>query len=202
MKMRCLICMFFVFGLVAGCMPPPEDIVLDSFEGLINKETVDYGVADGSSIKVTADTSNPVCGQQALKVEYDLKPSGYMWIARGYNLDVSGAAKWNYKPEEVSWKRYDAVSVQMYGSNSGGVIAFDLKDRGGELWRFLLDDDFAGWKEIVCPFEHFFPRSDWQPETANNNEILDFPVMSFQFEPRLGGKGSYMFDCVKIIRMK
>jgi hypothetical protein len=90
----------------------------------------------------------------------------------------------------------------MYGSNSSGVIAFDLKDKGGELWRFLIDDDFSGWKEVVCPLKEFFPRGDWQPETAERNEKLDFPVTSFQFEPRLPGKGAYYFDCVKLTYIK
>jgi Carbohydrate binding domain (family 11) len=202
MRIKHLILIFGIIAFTAGCMFAPEDIVLDSFEGPINKETVDYGVADGSTIEVTADTANAACGAQSLRVEYDLKPSGYMWIARGYGLDVKGAAQWNYKPEEISWKRYNAITIQMYGSGSDSVVAFDLKDKGGELWRFLLDDDFKGWKEIVCPFEHFFPRGDWQPETAENNEVLDFPIMSFQFEPRLGGKGSYTFDCIKVIRTK
>jgi hypothetical protein len=200
-KLKYLVFVILMIGFF-GCMPPPQDLVLDSFEGLINQETVDYGISEGSTIVVTADNHDPVCGQQALRVAYNLKPSGYMWIARGYGLDVEGAAKWNYRPQEIPWKRYNAISVQMKGTGSGGVVAFDLKDSGGELWRFFLDDDFQGWKEIVCRFDEFSPRSDWQPETADNNEILDFPIMSFQFEPRLRGVGIYMFDCVSVVNRK
>ena len=78
--------------------------------------------------------------------------------------------------------------------------AFDIKDKGQEVWRFLLDDDFTGWKEIACSLKEFFPRKDWQPETAERNEVLDFPIMSFQFEPRLPGKGTYYFDCLKLVK--
>jgi hypothetical protein len=176
--------------------------MIDSFEGPLTKETVDYGAAEGSSVKVEADTGIKVCDAQSLKIEYDLKPSGYMWIARGYNLDIKGAAAWIVKPQDVKWRSYYAVSMQMYGSNTGGVIAFDLKDAGGEIWRFIIDDDFTGWKEIVCPLKEFFPRKDWQPDTATKNEVIDFPIMSFQFEPRLPGKGVYYFDCVKVIKKK
>ncbi len=70
------------------------------------------------------------------------------------------------------------------------------------MWRFLLDDDFEGWKEIICPFEQFFVRGDWQPEEAIKNEIIDFPVMAFQLEPRLPGKSAYYFDCLKVIKYK
>lgn len=125
-----------------------------------------------------------------------------MWIARGYDLDVEGAAAWLVSPQEIDWPKYNALKVSMYGGNSGGVVALDIKDSGGEMWRFLLDDDYQGWKEIVCPFEEFFPRKDWQPDDAKKNDIIDYPVKSFQFEPRLPGKGVFYFDCVKLGKVK
>ncbi|MDD3296434.1 MAG: carbohydrate binding domain-containing protein [Candidatus Omnitrophica bacterium] len=188
--------------LALACSQPPEDVLVDSFEGMINSETVDFGSSENSSLSVSAGKEQKICGQQSLKIEYELKPSGYMWIARGYGLDVGGAGKWEVQPQDIAWKKYNAISVQVYGSNSSGVIAFDLKDKGGELWRFIIDDDFSGWKEVVCPLKEFFPRGDWQPDTAERNEKLDFPVLSFQFEPRLPGKGTYYFDCVKLTYIK
>ena len=185
-----------------GCSSAPVEVTIDSFEGPLTKETVDYGASEGTSLKVEADTTIKMCGSQSLKIEYELKPSGYMWIARGYNLDVKGAAKWEVLPQDVKWRAYNAISLEMYGSNSGGVVAFDIKDKGGEIWRYIIDDDFTGWKEIICPFKDFFVRKDWQPDSATKNETLDFPVMSFQFEPRLPGKGVYYFDCVKLVRIK
>jgi hypothetical protein len=115
---------------------------------------------------------------------------------------VKGAGKWIVEPKDIKWRAYNAISLQMYGSNSGGVVAFDIKDKGGEIWRYIIDDDFTGWKEITCRFKDFFLRRDWQPDSAEKNEMLDFPVMSFQFEPRLPGKGIYYFDCVRLIRAK
>ena len=190
-----------IAGLLVGCQPV-EDVVIDSFEGPINKETVDYGASEGSSVTVSSSTDIVQCGDQSLRVEYNLKPSGYMWIARGYGLDVKDAGDWEVKPKDIPWKKYNAIKLYMYGRNSGAVIAFDVKDAKGELWRFLLDDDFTGWKEIVCPLKDFFPRTDWQPETAERNEVLDFPIMSFQFEPRLPGQSVYYFDCITVAREK
>ncbi|MCK4917599.1 MAG: hypothetical protein KAJ14_10925 [Candidatus Omnitrophica bacterium] len=187
---------------LVGCSQSPKEVLLDSFEGELNKETVDFGSAEGSSVQVFADRDKKVCGDQSLKIEYNLKPTGYMWVSRGYNLDVKGAAKWQVHPKDVEWSKYNSVSVQMYGSNSNGVIALDLKDKGGEIWRFLIDDDFSGWKEIICPIIEFFPRSDWQPDIAEKNEILDFPLMSFQFEPRIFGVNEFYFDCFKLVNLK
>jgi hypothetical protein len=183
-----------------SCSPAPKEILIDSFEGEINSTTVDFGAKEGSSLKVEADKTFKVCGEQSLKVDYDLKPSGYMWVARGYNLDVKGAAKWLVAPQKIKWRKYDAFVIYMYGRNSEGVIAFDIKDSGGEMWRFLIDDDFRGWKEVVCPFNEFFVRKDWQPQEAERNEVLDFPIMSFQIEPRMPQKGVYYFDCIKIVK--
>ena len=191
-----LICVFI------GCAKVPDEVMIDSFEWPIDKETVDYGASEGSSVKVEADTQQKVCDAQSLKIEYELKPSGYMWIARGYGLDVKGAARWLIAPAEIKWKAYNAISLQIYGSNSGGVVAFDIKDAKGEIWRFIIDDDFSGWKEIICPFKDFFVRRDWQPDKATKNDLIDFPIMSFQFEPRLPGTGTFYFDCVKVVKAK
>ncbi len=195
-----LVSLFLVFS--SSCSKGPSELLLDSFEGAINKETVDFGSSKNSSLKVIAGEGIKVCGEQSLKLDYQLNPSGYMWIARGYGLDVKGAAQWLIEPKAINWAEYNAFSLSMHGNNSGGIIAFDLKDSGGELWRFFLDDDTSGWKKVVCPLAEFFPRGDWQPEDSDQNEVLDFPIMSFQFEPRIIGKGVYYFDCIKLIRVK
>ncbi|UCC94616.1 MAG: hypothetical protein JSW40_07335 [Candidatus Omnitrophota bacterium] len=191
-----------VFVIILGCSQGPVDLVIDNFEGDIHSETVDFGASEESSVEVAAERTIKASGMQSLKIEYVLKPSGYMWVARGYNLDVKGAGQWQIRPEEIKWSQYNALKLSMYGSNAGGVVALDIKDAGGEMWRFLLDDDFEGWKEITCRFNDFFVRRDWQPETADRNEVLDFPLMSFQFERRLPGEGTYYFDCIKLAKVK
>lgn len=200
MKNCLLLIGFCLVFILTGCSSP--EFMLDSFEGDLNSKTVDFGASENSILKVLAAKDIKVCQEQALKLEYDLKPSGYMWAARGFGLDVKGAAAWLGEPEDIKWNKYNAISVYIYGEGKGGVVAFDIKDAGGEFWRYLLDDDSKGWKEVICPFKLFFARSDWQPDNADNNEVLDFPLMSFQFEPRLPGKGVYYFDCIKLIRVK
>jgi len=191
---------FILFFL--SCAPSSHDVLIDSFEGELNEKTVDFGSSTNSSVKIEASTDKKVCGAQSLKIIYELKPSGYMWVARGFNLDVEGAGVWLIRPEQIEWQNYMGMGLYMYGTNSGGVIAFDIKDKGKEMWRFLIDDDFSGWKEIIMPFNNFFARKDWQPQNADNNNVLDFPIMSFQLEPRFPPKGIYYFDCVKLIKKK
>ena len=203
-KKEILFLAFSIFLIVCGCVShhKGEKLLIDSFEGEINAQTVDFGAGPNSSIKVEASKDIKFCGDQSLKVEYELAPSSYMWVARGFNIDVKGAAKWLIKPQEINWKKYNAFSFYMYGSNSQGVVAFDIKDSKNEMWRFIVKDNFQGWKEIICPLDKFFPRGDWQPDNAETNQVLDFPIVSFQFEPRLPGKGVYYFDCVSLIRVK
>lgn len=185
---------------LTSCSQPRDEIMLDSFEGELNSQTVDFGSSPNSYLKVEPAKNLKICGEQSIKIIYELKPSGYMWVARGYKLDVKGAGKWLVKPQDIDWKDFDAFSVYMYGRNTQGIVALDIKDAGGEMWRFIINDDFQGWKEIICPFSQFFARTDWQPDNAKKNEILDFPINSFQFEPRSPGKGVYYFDCLKLIK--
>lgn len=195
-----------VFGLmiISACSNKPasqysQEVPLDSFEGAINKKTVDFGSSKDTKIVVTAAKDKKVCGNQSLQIEYDLNPSGYMYCARGYGLNVFGSVWEGPKPPEITWDKFDGISVQVYGSKSGD-IAMDVKDGGGEMWRYLIQDDFNGWKEVFIPFFLFKVREDWQPSTADGNKILDFPIQSFQFEPRKPGPGKVNFDCVKIVK--
>ncbi len=194
------ISIFFI--LSASCSQGSSSLLLDSFEGEITNRSVDFGASEGSSLVVSADREIKVCGEQSLRIEYELRPSGYMWIARGQGLDVAGADKWLVSAKEIKWSKYSAFSLSMHGNDSGGIIALDIKDAGGELWRFLIDDDKTGWKEVRCPFVDFFPRGDWQPEVARRDGVLDFPIMSFQFEPRILGNQVYHFDCLRLIKLR
>ena len=199
----CLVCALF---LATGVKAQEEkDLLFDDFEGMITggaDGTVDFGSGSGSAVRVSASRDIKNTGDQALKVEYEAVPGGYMWIARGYGLDVKGAACWLATPEEINWKDYTAISFYMYGQDSKGNIAFDIKDNGNEMWRFMVEDNFTGWKQVVCPFEQFFSRSDWQPNTADKNDALDFPVKSFQFEPLPESQGVLYFDTVELIQAK
>lgn len=177
-----------------------DGLVIDDFEGEISPVTVDYGAGGGSAIKVSASKDIKYHGQQAIKLDYDSVSGGYMWVARGYKLDVKGADRWLKRPEEIVWSDYSSLSFYMYGSNSGSSIAVDIADSDFELFRFMVKDDFQGWKQIVCPFDKFFSRGDWQPDKAETNAELDFPINSYRFEPRSITKGLIYIDYVHLIR--
>jgi hypothetical protein len=86
----------------------------------------------------------------------------------------------------------------MYGNDSKTRVAVDLKDSGNEMWRIIVTDDFKGWKQVVCPLKDFFARSDWQPDNADKNGAIDFPLKSYQFEPLAVAKGTLYFDDVEL----
>lgn len=178
-----------------------DKVVLDDFEGSISggaAGTVDFGSGGGSSVEVTAAKDIKYSGSQSLKVVFDAVPGGYMWIARGYGLDAKNSV-WLAQPETIDWGKYKGISFYMFGSNSGANIAVDIKDAGGELWRFLITDNFKGWQKVDCLFPSFSARSDWQPDSADKNGQLDFPVKSYQFEILPQAKGTLYFDEVELI---
>ena len=202
MKRFVLIAVFLFFGLSCGWAE--SKVLLDDFEGLISggpQGTVDFGSGNGSSLEVTGDTSIKHSGQQSIKVNFDAVSGGYMYIARGFGLDAENTA-WLVKPEDINWAKVAAISFWMYGSNSQTNIAIDIKDNGNEMWRFITIDDKTGWKEVVCPLVEFFPRGDWQPDSADRNGELDFPIRSYQFEPLPVAKGTLYFDQVMLVMKK
>jgi hypothetical protein len=189
-----------VLCTISLCCAQNKDLLLDDFEGQITggpDGTIDFGAGAGSSVEVIAAADIKNTGMQAIKVTYDAISDGYMWVARGFGLDAKNAA-WLVKPVDIDWKAYKAVTFYMYGSGSKAAIAFDIKDNGNEIWRSMVTDDFQGWKKIVCPLDKFFVRGDWQPDNADKNAALDFPVKSYQFEPRPIAKGVVYFDTVSL----
>ena len=191
----------FVLCMLVSCNAQEKGLLIDDFEIQISggpDGTVDFGSGGGSSIEVTGAADIKYSGQQSLKVAYDAVPGGYMWIARGLDLDAKNAA-WLINPQDIDWSKFNAISFYMYGSDSKARIALDIRDNGFQIWRFMVEDDFVGWKRIVCPFNEFFVRTDWQPDKADKNAVLDFPLKSFQFEPRPEAKGTVYFDDVELI---
>ena len=177
-----------------------KSLLLDDFQGVISggpEGTVDFGAGNGSSVEVSAAADIARTGKQSLKVAFEAVPGGYIYVARGFGLNAKNTA-WSTKPEEINWKEYNVISFYMYGSGSKAKVAFDLKDAGGEIWRFIAEDNSDGWKRIICPFQDFFARSDWQPDNADKNAVLDFPLKSYQFEPLPEAKGKFYFSAVEL----
>jgi len=189
--------------LMAGVvLAAGDNLLLDDFEVTITsgpEGTVDAGAGNGSTVTVSQATDIKNTGDKSLKVIYDAAPGGYIYVARGTGLDAKNA-NWPIKPEDIKWQEYNALSFYIYGTDSKAKIAFDIKDNGGEIWRYVAEDDFKGWKRVICSFDKFVVRDDWQPEGADKNAALDFPIKVFQFEPLAGSKGTLYFDTVEIIK--
>jgi len=179
-----------------------NNLLLDDFEISISngpEGTVDFGSGNGSNVEVTESVDIKNSGSKALKVVYDAVGGGYIYVSRGTGLDAKNA-NWSIKPSDIKWEEYNAISFYVYGTDSKAKIAFDIKDNGGEIWRFVTQDDFKGWKRVVCNFEKFGVRDDWQPENAEKNSQLDFPIKIFQFEPLADSKGTLYFDTVELVK--
>jgi len=189
-------------GLTVFSFAESDSLLIEDFEVPISggaEGTVDFGAGNGSNVTVTADKSIKNSGDQAIRIDYDAVPGGYMYIAKGAGLDAKNAS-WSLKPEDIKWEEYSAVSFYIYGADSKHNLAFDIKDNGGELWRFTVVDDFKGWKKVVCVFDKFIVRDDWQPDSADKNGKLDFPIKIFQFEPLPEGKGTIYIDTVELVK--
>lgn len=201
--MKKLLILTAIFVLVAAAISFAEKkfLVIDDMEGAISgvpEGTVDFGGGNGSSVTVTASKDIKQSAGQSMKVDYDSIANGYMWIARGSGLDAKNS-KWDIDAKNIDWGKYEAISFYMYGEDSKRDVAFDIKDNGGEIFRFIVNDNFKGWKQIVCAFDKFYARDDWQPESAEKNGTIDFPLKSYQFEPKGEGKGTLYFDAVALI---
>lgn len=198
-----IICAYFYINAVRK-----DAVLVESFEGKIGADTVDYGSSPNSSIAVKAATKSSRCGRQSVEIKYDLKPYGYVYFAKGYGLhhrkDVNtwggGQSGWLVPPDKISWKDYDAFSILLKGKNVGQV-AIDLKDSGGELWRHTVPVEGRGWTKFTVPLDHFSVRRDWQPESADLNNFMDYPFTSFQLEPKKPGIGTLYADCVKFVEL-
>ena len=194
--------LLLVLGLALFCFAQEKSLLIDDFEIAVSNGpdgTVDFGAGNGSSVTVASAADTKYSNKLALKVAYDAVSGGYIYVARGSGLDAKNAG-WLVKPEDIKWDEYNAISFYVYGANSKTQIAFDIKDKGGEIWRFMAEDNFSGWKQIICPFNAFSARTDWQPEVADKNGVMDFPLKSYQFEPLPVSKGTLYFDKVELLK--
>ncbi|PIQ88153.1 MAG: hypothetical protein COV73_00400 [Candidatus Omnitrophica bacterium CG11_big_fil_rev_8_21_14_0_20_43_6] len=202
MKKLGFLAMALVLLMASGCSAADGNLLIDDFEVAVSggpEGTVDFGAGNGSVVQVTGASDIKNSGNQALKVDYGAANGGYIYVARGSGLDAKNT-NWLVKPSEIKWEEYSGISFYVYGTDSKAKIAFDVKDTGGEIWRFTTDDDFVGWKKVVISFDKFIVRDDWQPQDADKNGVLDFPIKIFQFEPLPGTKGTLYFDTVELIK--
>ena len=195
-----LLFLVFAISLAGVCRAQQKDLLIDDLEGAVSsgpEGTFDYGTGGGSLLELSASTEVKNSGGQSIKMTYDAIPGGYMWFARGLGLDATNAA-WLVKNTDIDWAKYSAISLYVYGSDSKATVAIDLKDSGNELWRYVVADDFKGWKRFVLPFKGFRARDDWQPEGADTNLKLDFPLKTYQVEVLPEAKGVLYVDTIEL----
>jgi len=182
-----------------------KNLLLDDFEGEISggpESSVNAGAKGESSVEVQAAQDIKYSGNQSLKITYKAVPNNsysYLWFNRSSDY-------WLVKPEDIAWDEYSAIAFYMYGSDSNEKISLDITDSGFELWRYIFEDNFIGWKQIVCPFSEFHVREDWQLDNAKRNAKLDFPIRAINIEllidPLSDGKikeGKFYLDKLELI---
>ena len=75
--------------------------------------------------------------------------------------------------------------------NSEMLIGYNI----GIFANYAMDDLISG------DFGEMFSIQA-ELSVQQKGATLDFPIMSFQFEPRLPGQSVYYFDCIKVSRVK
>ena len=200
--------------LLVGCLyvyvesMMKDSVLIESFEGKIGPDTLDFGSSVNSSLSVKASRKISRCGRQAVEVKFNLKPYGYAYLASGYGLYnradsntwMGGRPGWIVHPDKISWADYGGFSILLKGKDVGKV-AIDLRDSGGELWRTTVHLDSGEWKKFTVAFDDFSAREDWQPPSAVVNKYIDYPFTSFQIEPKKLGKGTLYADCAKFVEL-
>ncbi|MFA5275811.1 MAG: carbohydrate binding domain-containing protein [Candidatus Omnitrophota bacterium] len=183
-----------------------QSLLLDDFEGVISagpESTVNAEARGGSSVEIAASTDLKYSGHQSLKITYKAVPPNYSYVKVSAGLDYPNA-HWLVEPENIEWDKFNAIALYMYGSNSKTRFTFNIIDAGHEIWHFIFEDNFIGWKQVVCPFNEFRFGDIWKVDKADKNSKLDFPISDFQIESLPNGKieeGTVYFDKVELIKM-
>jgi hypothetical protein len=189
---------FLIIGSVFA-QETTKGLLIDDFEdSLVAVKTIDAGATNGSMVHASIDPMEKHSGAQSLKIKYDAVSGGDIWVSRGAGSGIPGAVPWLVELDKIAWANYGAISFYLKGMGSGALLAFDVKDAGGEIFRFMVKDNDKDWKQVVCAFDQFFSRGDWQPANAEKNGVLDFPIKSFQFEPITVSKGVIYIDEVAL----
>jgi len=184
-----------------------QKLLIDDLEGRIEADS-NYGNGAACEVSFASISSSPAdvySGSQSMKINYEKNHGGYLYCARGFGLKPAEKIPqkklvWSIKPENIDFEKYNAIGFYIKGSNTGHSIAIDLFDKNREIFRHVFTDDSNEWKEIIVPFTDFKSRGNYQPDWNNKNEIIDFPIVIYQFEPLAEMdktiKGSIIIDAV------
>lgn len=154
----------------------------EGFEDGDNQGWWQYAV-DGGSIINDVVVPGAAGSQYALQATYDVR-------AGETGIGISPNA---------NWSTFDAVTVDILGTNSGNNIRIELVEQRGERWEHIISDTFSGWQQFTIPLEMSsagFMKRYWQSEGAIENDALDvdsikdviFSPLSDLFQNRIGDK--------------
>lgn len=173
---------FTAVVLFAGNVRAGDSLVIADFED--SKRPVITYAGPGSTMTAEYQTAIVHGGKQALKTKMDTSN----WA--GTLIELSGAT--------ADWTGYSKLKLWVYGSKSGRRFNIDLEEKGKEQCRYTITDDFEGWKEFVIKLSEFLPRTDWQPNDADKNGKLDFPLKTIQFFTSASFGSTLYFDDISI----
>lgn len=112
--------------------------------------------------------ANPVSGvvDNAMKVTYVGGESDYTWwgVRRAFERDFSS---------------YTGVQMKIKGDPN--PVRITIRDNGNERWAYSLSPSDS-WENVRIPFENFIQRRDWQPATAEQDQVFDLGrIMEIDF---------------------
>lgn len=206
-----VISVFFSISCKKCIVCPPSlgenKLLIDDLEGNI---AADNGCGNGAECSITfvkkeTSPADVYSGNQAMKITYDKSFGGYMFCARGFGLKPAMETPeeklvWTVAPESIDFQKFNAFGFYIKGNNTNNTVAVDILDKDREIFRYIFSDDSSDWKEMVISFSQFISRDDYQPNWDKRNKMIDFPIVTYQFEPLEGTgkeiKGDIIIDAV------
>jgi aryl-phospho-beta-D-glucosidase BglC (GH1 family) len=174
--------------------PLPQNIearMLDDFE---SGDLQDWNTFRSNHSNVTASLVSPGrSGSNAMKIDYNIPSGGWGGVERQFAL-----------PQY--WDMYQGIRFDVYGSNSGTTIRFEVLDNRmsgshgdtAERFEYKFTDNFNGWRTFVLPWSVFVRRADWQPPGAPNDGFNLSAVWGLNFAP-IHGQGSFQVDGLGLV---
>jgi hypothetical protein len=161
-----------------------DKIVITNFE---ENEPV-YSYCDpGSSIK----------SKYATNIKHEGKHSLYLQC----NSKIWATSTISLTDKNNNWENYNYLSLWVYSNNLIQFFDIIIPDSQDESFTYRILGIQKGWNDIVIPISDFKPKSDWQPEKAILNGIIDFPIKGLTFfSTSTKGNFNLYFDQIELIK--
>ncbi|WP_432170742.1 glycoside hydrolase family 3 protein [Streptomyces sp. 1222.5] len=176
--------------------PPPTPV--DRFEG-----EVPFASQPAEGIFTWgSDADDPPALRFAARAD---APEGGKVLGGTYDISGYGGFTHDFAAGEPAhdWSAHEGVRFWWDGHDSGGKIAFEIKDGGAngeasELWTAAFTDDFTGWKQIRIPFADFAYRTDYQPVGGIDHVLGLKEMWGYAVTLPVGVKGDFAMDAVEL----